>query len=158
MRFISRELHFQPRAWTPVLLIGCVALCSAGCGDGRIARYPVQGSVSVDGKPATGAIVIFCPVNATGELEKLRPMGTADSAGNFTLMTIDPEDGAPVGDYKVLVKWPAPASQAETRDGRPGALGPDRLKGKYYNLDTTPLAAKIEPKSNELAPFQLQSK
>jgi hypothetical protein len=55
-----------------------------------------------------------------------------------------------------LVKWPAPAPAGEQRDGRPGVLtGPDRLKGKYYNLEATPLTATVEEGSNELAPFEL---
>jgi hypothetical protein len=140
------------------LLFVVGTLIIAGCGDGKIARYPVQGSVTVDGKPADGAIVIFCPIGGGPELEKLRPMGTADQAGAFKLMSITPNDGAPAGPYKVIVKWPAQVSAAADREGRGGGIGPDRLRGRYYNLDTTPLSANIEAKSNELAPFDLKTK
>jgi hypothetical protein len=44
------------------------------------------------------------------------------------------------------------------RDGRGTPLGPDRLKNKYYNLDSTPLAATIEEQSNDLPPFELTTK
>jgi hypothetical protein len=138
-------------------LVVAALIATTGCGDGKLKRYPVHGSVTVDGKPADSAMVIFCPVNPVPELEKLRPSGKADSTGTFTLMTFDEGDGAPAGDYKVLVKWPAPA-QVDAREGRGGAPGPDRLRGKYYNLDNTPLTAKVEAQSNELPPFDLKSK
>ena len=132
----------------------------AGCDDGRIATYPVTGAVLVDGRPAEGAIVVFCPVDPSPELEHLRPAGKADSSGQFNLTTFEPADGAPAGAYKVLVKWPAPRSEPDDRQvggPRRAASGPDRLRGKYYNLEQTPLSATIEEQSNELQPFQLES-
>jgi hypothetical protein len=139
-------------------LLGAVAL--AGCGNDRLALYDVTGKVLVDGQPAEGAIVIFCPVDASEQLANLRPAGKASAVGDFELTTYDPADGAPAGQYKVLVKWPSATPVAQRRDDRPGAAnaGPDRLKGKYYNIDSTPLAATIEEQSNELAPFELTSK
>jgi hypothetical protein len=130
-----------------------------GCGDGKIARYQVSGTVMVDGKAAEGAQVVFCPAVSGPELENFRPAGFTDSTGKFTLTTIDSTDGAPAGQYKVLVKWQAQSASADDgRGGRGGPKGPDRLKGKYYNLDTTPLSATIEEKSNELPPFELSTK
>ena len=134
-----------------------MAVVLAGCGDGRLRRYPVNGSVLIDGRPAENAIVVFCPVDPSAELEHLRPAGRADAAGQFELTTYEAFDGAPAGQYKVLVKWPSPRP-VNDREGRPGALGPDRLKGKYYNLDTTPFSATIEEQANALPPFELQSK
>jgi hypothetical protein len=131
-------------------------LAVAGCGDGKIKRFPVHGSVTVDGQPADGAMVIFCPVNPNAEVEMLRPSAKADSTGAFNLMTFDAGDGAPAGEYKVLVKWPA-KPKVDARDGRPGAPGPDRLRGKYNNQDTTPFTAKVDGPT-ELPPFALQSK
>jgi hypothetical protein len=130
-----------------------------GCGDGKIKRYPVTGTVMVDGKPAEGALVFFCPVDPKPELENLRPFGTTDATGTFELTTIEENDGAPAGQYKVLAKWPQPMPAADDgRDGRGTPLGPDRLKNKYYNLGSTPLAATIEEQSNELPPFELSAK
>jgi hypothetical protein len=145
------------RAAQLFVILGLVT--ANGCGDGRIERYPVEGTVLVDGQPADGALVFFCPVNASGELENLRPSGKADASGKFTLTTIDFGDGAPAGEYKVLAQWPSPTPVVDDgRDGRGTRPGPDRLKKKYYNLDTTPLTAIIEEKSNELSPFELTSK
>jgi hypothetical protein len=145
------------RRWLAVLL--CIAaaglLAVAGCGDGRIATYPVWGTVMVNNQPADGAIVIFCPVDPNAELENLRPAGKADSSGRFSLTTFESGDGAPEGNYKVLVKWPAEA-RPDDREGRAGTMGPDRLRGRYYNIDKTPLTATIESQSNELPPFELK--
>jgi len=42
------------------LVVGCLLTGLAvlsGCGDGRLARYPVSGTVMVDGKPAVVGVV-----------------------------------------------------------------------------------------------------
>jgi hypothetical protein len=153
---LSDRIQLRVRKYFRLVFVAPVLLAIAGCGDDRIARYPVTGSVTIDGKPAEGAMIIFCPQNPSPEVENLRPFGKSDATGAFNLMTFDEGDGAPAGSYKVLVKWPAPAT-VDPRDGRPGAPGPDRLRGKYYNLDKTPLTATVEEKSNEL-PLSLTSK
>lgn len=142
-----------------------------GCGDGRVARYPVFGAVHVDGQPAAGAIVVFCPTETSPEAERLRPAGRTDVAGNFKLTTIDPDDGAPAGTYKIMVQWPEGAEAAAgaggpnglpaaavDRGGRGGPRPADRLQGKYYSLERTPLTASVEEQANELPPFELTSK
>jgi hypothetical protein len=104
-------------------------------------------------------MVIFVPATTSGEAERTRPFGIADQEGRFSLTTFVQEDGAPPGEYKVLVQWPAANPQSdEERAGRRGALGPDRLRGKYFNLEKTTLTAKIEEQANELPPFELQSR
>ncbi len=136
-----------------------ILVALAGCGDGKIARYKVSGTVNVDGKPAEGALVVFCPVDAGPELKDLRPAGKTDAQGAFQLITIDPRDGAPAGKYKVIVKWPAPPVPGSAdREGRGPKPGPDRLKGKYYDIDRTTLSATVEKGSNNLPPFELTMK
>ena len=48
----------------------------AGCGDGKIRTYPVTGTVLVDGQPADGAMVIFCPVEGSEEFTALSTDGS----------------------------------------------------------------------------------
>jgi hypothetical protein len=136
-----------------------VAITSlAGCGDGRIARYPVTGKVLVDGKPAPGAMVIFCPIEGSDELMRERPIGFAGPDGTFQLTTFVTNDGAPAGDYKVIARWPANSpSQRPVDPGVRGRIPPDRLRGKYFNLDRTPLTATVIEGDNELPPFELTS-
>jgi hypothetical protein len=156
---VTQRLSFPGLLRLPLIWSTALCACIVGCGDGRIDTYPVTGTVLVDGRPAEKAMVIFCPADAAAEVENLRPAGVTDASGKFNLITFEAGDGAPAGSYKVLVKWPAP-SQGEDRGGRQSSIGkgPDRLKGRYYNLESTPLNATVEEQSNELPPFELTSR
>lgn len=142
------------------ILCCAILLVISGCGRGRIPTYPVSGTVNVDARPADGAIIIFCPATAGTELDSVRPAGKTDAAGKFQLTTFEPGDGAPAGEFKVLVKWPASTLAGDDRERRPGSAnkGPDRLKGKYYNQESTPITATIQKGANDLPPFELKSK
>jgi len=140
----------------------CVLTCLlvfTGCGDDRVARYPVSGQVLVDGKPAQGAIVIFCPVQGSEEVMRERPFSSTDAEGRFELRTLEPGDGAPAGDYKVMVRWPmAGNADSENRgdDQRGGpAAGNDRLRNRYVNPDRSGITATVTEGTNELPPFEL---
>jgi hypothetical protein len=140
---------------TLYLITICVVV-AAGCGKAKLPRYPVHGSVNVDGRPAEGAMVIFCPVTASDEAKTKRPFGLTGADGKFVLTTIEQADGAPPGEYKVLVQWPS-NSGGDTRDGM-RSIGPDRLKGKYMNLDKAELNATVGEAETNLPPFELKSK
>jgi hypothetical protein len=140
-------------------LVAATLLALPGCGSGRIETYPVTGLVTVDGRPADGAMVVFVPTATAPEAERTRPFGIADSQGQFSLTTFEQTDGAPAGDYKVLVQWPAPRPQSDReRSGRRGSLGPDRLQGKYFNLEKATLTATVKEEATELPPFELKSR
>ena len=94
----------------------CLVVC-LGCGDGKIATFPVTGTVTVDGQPAEGALLIFCPVGGSEEFSKVRPAGKTKSGGKYELSTFDALDGAPAGEYQVMVRW-APENQQSTEEGR----------------------------------------
>ncbi len=121
------------------------ALAVAGCGggDGKPARQPVHGSVNIDGKPTAGVMVIFCPVDGSPEVQRMRPSGTTGADGTFQLISVTPNDGAPAANYKVLVQWPA-------------SNGEDRLRGRYMNLEKTPFKVEIKPGTNDLPPFEVK--
>jgi hypothetical protein len=125
-----------------------------GCGDGGLPVYSVTGTVKVDSKPADGVMVIFCPTEGADELMKLRPYGLTGPDGTFRLTTFDPADGAPAGNYKVIMQWPA---QVSGKGDERMASGRDRLRGRYMNLDRSQFTAKIED-DTELPPFDLTSK
>jgi hypothetical protein len=141
-----------------ILTVGCVCgplfAAAIGCGadDGRVQVYPVTGKVVVDGQPAEGADVVFYPT--TPEVDGIKlpgPAGSTDANGVFRLRSYDPEDGAPAGEFKVTVVWPAPPP--------PNATGvfqvKDRLGGRYANPQTSTLTARVEPGGGELPPFEL---
>ena len=142
-------------------LVWCAGLLAvSGCGDGKIARYPVTGTVTVDGKPADGATVIFCPVEGEPEFMRERPFSQTDASGRFELTTLEPKDGAPAGDYTVMVRWlatsgPQPANVDPDRGG--GGRAYDRLGGRYFHPEKSGLTATVEEGPNDLK-FDLQSK
>jgi hypothetical protein len=134
-------------------------LTLVGCGDGRIALYPVTGTVMVDGQPAEEAQVIFCPIEgeASEELARLRPMGRTDASGKYQLFTFDFNDGAPAGNYKVMVRWDGPSPAAGDREGR-GPKPMDRLRGRYFNPEASGLTASVKEEATEIPPFDLKTR
>jgi hypothetical protein len=134
------------------LLISTVASLT-GCGKAGPSLVQVTGSLSVDGKPANGAALIFHPKNKE---TKLIPAATTDENGKFKLAT-SARVGAPEGSYDVTVTWPDPSVQptpAQKMQGL-GDPGPDLLAGKYSSKATSGLKADITSSTKELPPFQL---
>jgi hypothetical protein len=71
----------------------------AGCGGGNpFDTVPVTGTVTLDGQPVDGALVLFQPSG-----DHKAASGTTDSSGKFTLTTGNAGDGAMPGQYKVTV-------------------------------------------------------
>jgi hypothetical protein len=153
----NRSIGSNAQSGTILVLIATLGVAS-GCDKGGIDTYPVVGTVLIDSRPADGAMVVFVPTSTSEEAERKRPFGIANGEGRFSLTTLVEEDGAPAGEYKVLIQWPMPSKPDDQRVGRRGALGPDRLRGKYFNLEKSVLTATVKEESNELPPFELSSK
>jgi hypothetical protein len=141
-----------------VLLASLVAL--SGCGESSgVATYPVTGTVMVDGKPAGGARVIFCPKQGSAEeITRLRPVGITDANGQFGLMTFVKGDGAPAGEYNVIVRWSGDASQNSEGARDRGSRPKDQLKGKYGNPEQSGLSATVAEGETTVPPFQLTAR
>jgi len=131
-------------------------LAISGCGKGGLRTYPVTGTVLVDGRPAEGAMLIFCPVAGSQELQKKRPSGTSGPDGKFQLTTDSKDDGAPAGEYKIIAQWYGKVGK--DKFGRPAVEGEDRFRGKYMNLDKTEFKATVNEGATELPPIELKSK
>jgi hypothetical protein len=130
-------------------VVACLALC-AGCNSNGL--YPVSGKVLVNGEPAVGATVTLVRKGSADSLKDPTPCGVVDEDGTFTLSGPGGE-GAPPGEYIVLVEW---KEGAGAKRGRAPALSaPDRLKKKYQDPNTPLLTATVEAKSNTLPPFDL---
>lgn len=147
-----------PRCARSVLILALASvglLPLAGCGTGKLPLYQVSGTILVDSKPAAGAMVIFCPVEGSSspELQKERPFGMTGPDGKFKLTTFLKDDGVPLGEYKVLVQWVNSAPAYDERADRS-----DRLRGRYMNLATTPLAATVTEETVDLPPFDLKTR
>jgi len=132
-------------------IIACAGGCSKSSGPPKKVCYPVKGELLVKDKPAEGATVILHPgADANSDEWSMGfPHGNVGADGKFELGTYADNDGAPAGDYVVLVSWPAPNPQNEEQSGA------DRLGGRYANPSLSKLTAKVEPRPTELPPIRL---
>jgi hypothetical protein len=123
---------FRARAAVLVAVLGL----AAGCG-GRMGQ--VDGKVVwADGGPATeleGSEVVFESA-ALG----LSARGTVGPDGTFRLRTEQPDDGAPVGDYRVAV-----AENQRNANPEGTLLHPPVLDQKYRDFKTSGLTATVSP-------------
>lgn len=143
--------HFPPRT---VLLVGVslVLLCCASCGSKR-KLYPVRGKVFCDGQPAEDAIVTLHALDASQPMKEV-PSGRVKADGSFAIGTYEPEDGAPPGEYKVIIIWLPPDALARVS---PTGKLPNKLPDLYSDAKTTPLKVRVNEGSNDLPPYDLPS-
>jgi hypothetical protein len=138
-----------PRASSLLLtvLLLAVVSCSSSEND-RKSVYPVRGKVFYKNKPAYKAFVTFKPVNEPATPKDPRPHGEVEKDGSFSLSTFGDKDGAPAGEYLVLITWPRIVDDREEGD---------QLEGRYNN-DKNPQLPRVtvakEP--NNLQPFHLK--
>jgi hypothetical protein len=142
----------------PTIALSAGVILLIGCGDGRLPRSPVGGSVKVDGKPAGGAIVVLHPVagSVAPEAEKIRPTGTCDRNGRFVLGTWELADGVPAGRWKVTVQWFTMANASEEADPEAAHTETDRLGGAYGDPEASPLVIEVADSAVESPPFELR--
>ena len=88
--------------------------------------------------------MVFHPTDPAGP----KPSGTVRADGSFILSTYPYGDGAPAGEYKVLVTWYPPNAREITN---PKNL----LPARYENTTLTPLTATVKEGSTELETFKL---
>jgi hypothetical protein len=82
--------------WTPaaLALLGCLAF--SGCGSGGA---PVEGTVTLDGRPVDGGTITFAPVEYGGGQQ---PVTAEIKGGAFSLNSAH---GPPPGTYRVEIYW-----------------------------------------------------
>ena len=114
MQQLRRRLSFA--------LLSSTILFGASCSSQK-RIYPVEGKVLFEGRPAAGAIVQFHPVSKD-EKDPLVPQAQVATDGTFRLTSIEFEDGAPAGRYKVTVFWGLPSKGG---DGVDKILVPARI-------------------------------
>jgi len=140
---------FTIRRITATLAFACCLVIS-GCGPSETKVFPVTGSVTVKGKPAAGAQVIFHPVE--GETSGTRANAIVGTDGTYTLTTRAQGDGAPIGDYKVLVTLREQIGLPD--EGKTRSVLPE----KYSKPELTPLTAKVVKGPNQIEPFVLSNR
>lgn len=131
-----RSLGSYPTACAAVL---SATLALVGCGEPkggpRLKVVPIEGEVSLDGEVPHEAMVNLHPVTPhvmPREGQVIASLGQVDEAGKFTISTYILDDGAPPGDYKITVTW-----NEATGVMKNAWDGPDRLKGKYADVEKT---------------------
>ena len=123
-------------------MVGIVAslLCGiAGCSDGRPRRVPVSGQVLIDGQPLTVGTIRVIPTDARAAT------GRIDSAGRFSLMTFDRDDGCVPGTHGVEVTAYETISGSAIRWHAPP---------KYRDISTSGLVVTIDKPTDSL-PIEL---
>jgi hypothetical protein len=127
------------RVFPLVLVMGGLTL-AAGCGKGS-GLVPVEGRVTLDGKPVKEVIVNFQPINDTPGNGAL---GSTDPDGRFTLTDARGEAGVYAGEYKVIFY---PALPAGVKEGDPadvvGVARGRNVPAIYLDVNHTPLRATV---------------
>lgn len=116
-------------------LVGWLAL---GGSDGIDTRYPVEGSVLVNGKPLQGmaGLVMFVPDQSKGNKTPVNAVGAIDQQGHFALSTRG-RLGTPKGWYKVVVN-PVPPGTGDRDAVKRPAIHP-----RYASEATSPLQIEV---------------
>ena len=143
------------------LFIVTAASVGGGCSRaGLEGVVPVTGTVTYNGKPVEGAAVSFSPA---GEGRSASALTTED--GKFSLTTLEAEDGAFPGSYKIGISKSEvvnPISDAERQKQFHENMGRmpleehrSLLPEKFRNPNTSGLTAEVEKSGENNFAFDL---
>jgi hypothetical protein len=150
--------------------LAALALCLGGIfiGCGSLTEgpslHPATGRVLFERQPATGVVVQLVPINQISQTSRdgTFPGGISDLEGNFRLTTIEPGDGAAIGEYKLVLFWPPPekgpfSSTAEKEFASPTTYQgpPDRFQGKYFDAKQSRWTIQINQGTNQIPDIHL---
>jgi hypothetical protein len=146
------------------VLAAAIVAAASGCGS-PTGLVPVSGTVLYRGQPATGAVVYFHRQAESGAAGVPVPSGVVEDDGRFSLTTDGLGPGARPGTYTVLVEWRDEKGDGVVPVKSTGKVklvkrsrvrsGPDRLKGRYFDIAKPLLRAEVGAGSNSLPPFEL---
>jgi len=135
----------QNRISTIVMAVGVCCVATTGCGSRTRLEglVPVEGTVTVRGKAVAGATVVFVPATASTRAA----VGMTDAAGQFSLTTKDPGDGAAPGPYLITV------SKTEARGGLSTAEAEQwsRRRENFGRYPPRPKISELLPKKYKVA-------
>jgi hypothetical protein len=153
MSHLGQLIRF--RLWrTAGLVLLPLALSSCGGRDRPTeVLYPTKGQVFYQGSPAAGAMVILHPVDAQGEWKHGYPNGVVTADGTVAIQSGGEWDGAPEGEYAVLVIWmETPVVDGQTSEEETE----DKLGGRYANSESPMGRVKVESAPCEIPRLDLQ--
>jgi hypothetical protein len=123
-----------------ILALVLTAGLVAGCGKAKQpweTVYPATGKIQYKGEGLMGAQVTLFPVDEHVPAS-VRPTATTDWDGTFQVGTFSSSDGAPAGEYKVVVlHYPVVGSKESP------SAGPNDLPKKYATAKTTDLKVTV---------------
>jgi len=136
------------------MLIGTSLVVIFGCSDEFPKRYSVTGTVTYKGQPVEKGNITFKPTGTEG----MPAAGTIEK-GEFSLTTVNADDGAVPGQYSVVVTAvDVDLTQMQKHAGGGAGHHDDIIKAarkakplvptKYAIPDTSGLKATVEAKSN----------
>lgn len=132
-------------------------LTTIGCGGGGPQVAPVEGTVTLDGKPLDKILVEFFPTT-----NGPRSFGETDAQGKFTLMTDDGKTvGAVVGNHKVTLKDGSVITKFMGRKGENVDMSEGRkprIGGKLASPETSPLTATVTAEGTNSVTFEASTK
>jgi hypothetical protein len=144
MLSVQRELRRQRTSvarWSAMAAV----LFLAGCGGSDLNLAPVEGIVTLDGKPIPDAAVLFLPDDPT-----MGPpaAGTTDGEGRFTLITAN-LPGAAVGSHRVAISKDQ-TQVIPTRKGFPIYKTTYTIPPKYAAAESSGLVATVADDVNTI--------
>lgn len=153
-------MNSRPLPFVLAALLLATALFCAGCEQQGIDQqpvFPVQGSLFVNNKPATGAMLTLHPTESTNQTS-LRSLCVVDDEGQFAFSTYTGGDGAPEGVFVLTAYWPDPRQVNTDPDGESEQLAPDLLGGRFSAPARSPLRVRVDSSPNVLAPVDLNDR
>ncbi len=129
--------------------LGLILLAAAvGCGESRVATYPVSGGVKFDsGEAVSLGMVEFRP-NAGGPIAR----GKLDQFGRFKLRTFVADDGAVVGEYQIVVVQHLPPASSAAAPAEHAEHESMLVAPEFASYATSGLTAVVKPgESNDVS-------
>lgn len=140
--------------WTTLTAIGC------GTVDSTEPCIPIHGRLVWGGRPISGARIVLHPTGSPGS-ERLAdcgyPRATTDADGEFTVSTRVAGDGAPCGEYALLITWPRveQAREPGTDLSIETSVADDQFAGTFATLAGSPKRILVRGPRTQLGAIDL---
>jgi hypothetical protein len=101
----SADLRSGRHCWVLLSLLLTVCTVSGCGGDEGLERFPVEGTVTVNGVPAERVVVLLHHLDESTPGNYRYPTAVTNAEGMFKISSIGEADGAVKGNYKVTFTW-----------------------------------------------------
>jgi hypothetical protein len=113
------------------LVAGMILIAGACAGCGGVEREPVEGKITLDGRPLADVHVMFYPQGASAT-DPTMFFGLTDQQGNFVMRAqADGPEGVPPGRYRVTLTTAVAKQDADETTPLP----PERVPAKHRDQE-----------------------